>query len=144
VSKGQHILRTTPHSLPISKHYRGRASPWSGALLFSSCCVLNGGGGLCSSFYRWDRVVPSISKNGNFHNRLMGSMGDLPTKTGGAGKTSRFGRIPSSAEFQVRPPSTAFHSVSGEFILRIFPRVSGSIEQTLTDMWSFNLCAFTG
>jgi hypothetical protein len=40
--------------------------------------------------------------------------------------------------------SAPFHPVSGEFILGIFSRVSGSIEQTLIGMWALNPCAFAG
>jgi hypothetical protein len=38
---------------------------------------------------------------------------------------SKFGRTPNWTEPQIRPPSVPFCLVSGEFILRIFPGVSG-------------------
>jgi hypothetical protein len=76
-----------------------------------------------SSFYRWDRVVPDVSKHGNFYNRLRGSARELPDKVGPWRKLPGIGRTPSSANPKVGPPSTAFRPVSSGFILRIFPRV---------------------
>jgi hypothetical protein len=81
-------------------------------------------------------VAPGVCKHGNFHNHLRGSVGELPAKVGPGRSLPGVSRTPSSAEPQVRPPSVSFFLVSSEFILGIFPRVSRSIEQTLTSMWA--------